>query len=184
MENIHIKTITTLVLLLMCGFFTTTVFAQKPTTVSNVDLNKYAGKWFEVARFPNRFQKKCVGNVTAEYKLQNNNRIQVVNRCELNNGKFDEAIGEAKIVDTQSNAKLKVRFAPKFISFLPFVWGDYWILDLGKNYEYALVGSPDRNYLWILSRTPNLSEKTFEQLKQTAQKQGFDASKLVKTVQK
>ena len=157
---------------------------ENPKTVESVDLKRYTGKWFEIARYPNRFQKQCVGNVTAEYSLQSNNRITVINKCLEKNGKLDEAKGEAKIVDTESNAKLEVRFAPKFLSFLPFVWGDYWILDLGQNYEYALVGSPDRKYLWILSRTQNLDTQTYEKLRQTAQREGFNADKLVKTLQK
>lgn len=161
------------------------IFAKQtdPKTVSSVDLNRYTGKWFEIARYPNRFQKQCVGNVTAEYSLQSNNRITVINKCLVKNGKIDEAEGEAKIIDTQSNSKLKVRFAPKFLSFLPFVWGDYWILDLGQNYDYALLGSPDRNYLWILSRTPNLDSATYEKLLQTAKREGFNADRLVKTQQ-
>ncbi len=155
----------------------------KPQTVQSVDLNRYVGKWFEIARYPNRFQRKCVGNVSAEYILRPNNRIMVINQCVKKDGKIDDAKGEAKIVDNQSNAKLKVRFAPKFLSFIPLVWGDYWILDLGKNYEYALVGSPDRKYLWVLSRTPKLDAKVFNNLRQIAQREGFNPDKLVLTAQ-
>lgn len=155
----------------------------KPQTVKSVDLNRYVGNWFEIARFPNRFQKQCVGNVSAEYSLQPNNRITVINKCLKKDGKIDDAKGEAKIVDKQTNAKLEVRFAPKFLSFIPLVWGDYWILELGKNYEYALVGSPDRKYLWVLSRTPKLDEQIFNNLRQVAQREGFNPDKLVMTVQ-
>lgn len=153
-------------------------------TVSSVDLNQYKGKWFEIAKFPNRFQKKCASNTTANYSLKENGRIEVLNQCTKENGEITKAIGEAKVVDKTTNAKLKVRFAPGFISFLPFVWGDYWILDLDPNYQNVLVGSPDRNYLWILSRTPKMDDVAYQKLVETAKTQGFDINKLEKTVQK
>lgn len=174
------------VLAVLVLFSSGSVLASQPDpkTVASVDLNRYKGKWFEIARFPNRFQDQCIGNVTAEYVLQSNNRVTVINKCAEKNGKTTEAKGEAKIVDSKSNSKLKVRFAPKFLAFLPFVWGDYWILDLGQNYEYALIGSPDRNYLWILSRNNTLDSATYEKIRQTAQKEGFNTERLVKTSQK
>ena len=153
-------------------------------TVSSVDLNQYKGKWFEIAKFPNRFQKKCASNTTANYSLKENGRIEVLNQCTKENGEITKAIGEAKVADKTTNAKLKVRFAPGFISFLPFVWGDYWILDLDKDYQNVLVGSPDRNYLWILSRTPKMDDVAYQKLVETAKTQGFDINKLEKTVQK
>lgn len=158
---------------------------KKPvTTVKSVDLDKYSGKWFEIARYPNRFQKKCAGEVTATYTLKQDKKVEVLNNCVKENGDTTKALGEAKIVDDKTNAKLKVRFAPGWLSWLPFVWGDYWILELDENYEYAVVGSPDRDYLWILSRESNLNEETYSALLQKVEKLGFDPKKLVKTRQK
>lgn len=152
-------------------------------TVPFVDLNKYAGKWYEIARFPNRFQEQCAGNVTAEYGLRPDGRISVVNRCRRADGSYDTAVGEARIADTESNAKLKVRFAPDWLSWIPFVWGDYWIIGLAHDYSYAVVGEPDRKYLWLLSRNPVLPEAAWREAVDVAASQGFDADKLVKTPQ-
>ena len=120
-----------------------------PSTVTSVDLSRYAGKWYEIARIPNRFQQDCVGNVTATYKTREDGRIDVLNACEQKDGETKSADGIAKIVDPSTNAKLKVSFV-SFFGYRPF-WGDYWILGLGRDYEYAVVGSPDRKYGWILA---------------------------------
>lgn len=152
-------------------------------TVTSVDLKRYAGVWYEIARYPNKFQKKCVGNTTAEYRLQDDGDITVINKCKETDGEFDTAKGEARIADKATSAKLEVRFAPKFLSFLPFVWGDYWIIDLGENYEYVAVGSPDRKYLWILSRTPQMSDSVYQNVLQTVREKGFEPNNLVKTPQ-
>lgn len=174
-------------LFLICLFLTAqNIAAQKkeqPTTVQSVDLNKYAGIWYEIARYPNKFQDQCVSDVTAEYVLEKDGGIVVVNKCKTSKDKFDEAKGKARIKDKQTNAKLEVRFAPKALSFLSSVWGDYWILDLGKDYDYALVGSPDRKYLWVLSRTPQLADEKYEGILQIAKQQGFIPEKLIKTRQ-
>lgn len=153
-------------------------------TVPAVDLDRYAGRWYEIARYPNKFQKQCVGNVTATYTRKPNGRIEVLNECVKKNGLVDSAKGEAKIVDESSNAKLKVRFAPKFLSIFGFVWGDYWIIDLGSKYEYAVVGSPDRDYLWILSRDKELSDAVYQNILRRVETQGFEPGKLIKTSQK
>lgn len=164
-----------------------TVFAQAKDdvkTVPSVDINRYAGKWYEIAKYPNRFQKKCTANTTAVYNLTGGGNIEVINSCQTQEGKIDEATGRAKIVDKNTNAKLKVRFAPSFLSFLPMVWGDYWVIDLEPNYQYAVVGTPKRDYLWILSRTPQLDENTYQGILNRIKEQGFDPNKLVKTPQK
>lgn len=156
---------------------------EKPTTVQSVDLNKYAGTWYELARYPNKFQDQCLSDVTAEYVIEKDGDIKVINRCKTSGGETDEAKGEARIKDKRTNAKLKVRFAPKFLSFIPQVWGDYWILDLGKDYDYALVGSPDRKYLWVLSRTKQIEDAKYQSIMQIAKDEGFNPDKLVKTEQ-
>ena len=152
-------------------------------TVQSVDLDRYSGKWYEVARYPNKFQKDCIGNVTATYSRQPNGRIEVLNECLKSGGKLNSAKGEAKIVDTATNAKLKVRFAPKFLSAFGFVWGDYWVLDLGADYEYAVVGDPKREYLWILGRNAEMSDSVYQEILKRIESQGFDPGKLNKTQQ-
>ena len=134
------------------------------STVAKVDLKRYVGTWYEIGRYPNGFQKQCVGNVTANYAVKPSGKLEVKNECLLKSGKTETAIGEAKIADKTTNAKLKVRFAPGALSFLPFVWGDYWVIDLGKDYEYAVVGDNSRKYLWILSRKPQMDEALYNEL--------------------
>jgi apolipoprotein D and lipocalin family protein len=152
--------------------------------VPQVDFGRYAGRWYEIARLPNRFQEKCAGQVTATYSQEPNGQIRVVNRCRQSNGEHIEAEGVAKLAGrNQPNSKLKVRFAPGFLSFLPMVWGDYQIIALASDYSHALVGSPDRKYLWILSRTPQLDEATYNRLVEEARSQGFDVMQLMKTRQ-
>jgi len=142
--------------------------------VGAVDLSRYAGRWYEIARLPNRFEKKCADSVTATYTLLSDGKVDVVNRCRKANGKFTTAEGTAKIVDKKTNAKLKVTF------FWPF-YGDYWILDLGPNYEYAVVGAPNREYLWILSRTPELDEQLYQRLLAKMSTRGFATERMIRT---
>jgi apolipoprotein D and lipocalin family protein len=161
-----------------------TAVAQTQTpvrTVPFVDLDRYAGGWFEIARFPNRFQRECVGDVRATYARRPDGRIDVVNRCRTAGGET-EARGVAGIVDEQAFAKLKVRFAPAWLSFLP-VWGDYWIIGLAPDYSWAVVGDPDRDYLWILARTPQLDEQSTAAATAAARNNGFDVERLVPTLQ-
>jgi apolipoprotein D and lipocalin family protein len=151
-------------------------------TVEKVDLDRYVGEWFEIARFPNRFQRKCAGDVRASYAKRADGRIDVVNRCRTSDG-MTEAHGIARIADTRTFSKLKVRFAPAALSFLPFVWGDYWILGLADDYSWAVVGSPDREYLWILARTAVIGEDTYQSAVAVARANGFAIERLEKTAQ-
>ena len=154
-----------------------------PSTVPEVDFNRYAGTWFELARFPNRFQRDCAGEVTATYAVREDGRIDVVNRCRTKEGGTKEAEGIARPASEGETSKLEVRFAPGFLSFLPFVWGDYWIIDLADDYSTAVVGSPDREYLWVLSRTPSMTADVYQQLVAAAAREGFDVDRLVRTAQ-
>ncbi len=153
------------------------------STVGAVDLSRYVGDWYEVARFPNRFEAKCAADVMARYRQQDGGTIEVTNSCRKADGTITMAKGAARIVDPLSNAKLKVRFAPAFLSFVPFVWGDYWIIGLEPQYRWAVVGSPDRKYLWVLSRTPQMDEREYAQAVERARANGFDVSRLEKTKQ-
>jgi apolipoprotein D and lipocalin family protein len=140
--------------------------------VSNVELEKYLGKWYEIAHLPARFQKDCT-DTTATYTLSEDGSISVLNECRRN-GKVKKVKGKAKVVDKNTGAKLKVTF------FWPFS-ADYWIIDLGKDYDYAVVGTPNRKYLWILSRTPQMDDKLFSQLLDFVKSKGFDVSNLIIT---
>jgi apolipoprotein D and lipocalin family protein len=157
---------------------------QPLEVVQSVDLKRYAGTWYEIARKPFKFQSQCVGDVTATYTLLDDGTIKVLNRCRKENGEIDEAEGRAKLAsDTGPNTKLKVRFAPAFLSFLPFVWGNYWIIDLAPDYSYAVVGEPDRKYMWVLSRTPAVDETTMQGILDRAKGKGYDLTGLIRTIQ-
>jgi apolipoprotein D and lipocalin family protein len=145
---------------------------EPPVPVSTVDLTRYVGKWFELAKIPNRFQKQCVGGTTAVYTLRDDGRIDVLNSCRKENGDIQEAKGLARVVDTLTNSRLEVSFF-SILGIRP-VWGDYWILGLGENYEYAIVGSPDRKYGWILSRTSQQPPAVLERIWAIVRDQGFD----------
>jgi apolipoprotein D and lipocalin family protein len=140
--------------------------------VPHVELKKYLGKWYEIAHLPARFQEGC-SDTTATYTLSEDGSISVLNECRRN-GKVKQVKGKAKVVDKNSGAKLKVTF------FWPF-YGDYWIINLGDNYDYAVVGTPNRKYLWILSRTPQMDDKLFSRLKDFGKSKGFDVENLIRT---
>jgi apolipoprotein D and lipocalin family protein len=164
-----------------------TVMASEQTPVTavpEVDLDRYCGTWYEIARLPNKFQKMCAGNTTAEYIRQPDGNITVINRCRTADGDLKEAEGIAKKADKNgSNAKLKVRFAPSWIGWLPFVWGKYWIIDLAPDYSYAAVGDPSRKYLWILSRTPHMKADVYDGIVKRVKAMGFDTDALMITEQ-
>lgn len=145
------------------------------STAEKVDLDRYVGKWFEIARLPQSFEKGCVG-VSAEYVARNDGKISVTNTCrkETCEGKIRVANGIARVVDPIDNSKLKVSF------FWPFE-GDYWILKLGQDYEYAVVGSPDRKSLWILSRTSQMDESLINEIKTEFTAKGFNTEAFIKT---
>ncbi len=153
--------------------------------VTFIDLERYMGVWYEIARLPNPFQDDCAGEITATYTLLGEDEIQVVNRCRGEDGKINEVEGRARRASPAGPAaKLEVRFAPAFLSFLPFVWGEYWIIDLDQGYRYAVVGEPDREYLWILSRTPELPEGTMHGILERVRARGYDLSGLIRTRQR
>ncbi len=144
-------------------------------TVDSVDVNRYVGKWYEIVRLPNSFQKEC-DCTTAEYSIIDSTTIRVLNKC-LKNGELDDAEGKAFVVEGSNNSKLRVQF------FWPFR-GDYWIIDLDSdNYSYAVVGTPSRKYLWILSRTKTMDDALLKSLIQKCKDKGFDVSKLIITKQ-
>ncbi len=161
--------------LLLSLIFVTNVFALE--TVSHVDVERYMGKWYEIAKYPNSFQKNCF-KAEANYKLKKNGEVEVVNTCLKDGKKVKEAEARAWIVDEITNAKLKVQFFAKFLK-LPFFAGDYWIIMLGDDYEYAVVSEPKQEFLWILSRTKKLEEYKLENILDELRQRGFDLNKIV-----
>lgn len=143
--------------------------------VPHVELERYLGKWYEIAHLPARFQEGCT-DTTATYTLSKDGNVTVLNEC-IRNGKIKQAKAKAKVADKNSGAKLKVTF------FWPFS-ADYWIINLGKDYDYAVVGTPNRKYLWILSRTPQMDDKLFSQLIESVKSKGFNVDNLIKTSHK
>lgn len=158
----------------------TPVSAQdEPVTVDFVDLERYAGTWYEIMKIPNFFQKPCVRGTTATYTPNDDGTIGVLNRCYGEDGEVVEASGVAEVVDPESNAKLRVSFVKVLGKEL--FWGDYWVIGLGEAYDYAIVGTGNRKYGWILSRTPELSSEQAEEALWTLREQGYDRDDFVVT---
>jgi apolipoprotein D and lipocalin family protein len=150
---------------------------QPLEVVDAVDLDRYLGRWYEIASYPAWFQKNCTA-VTADYALREDGLIEVVNSCRKGSldGKLKKAKGRAKVVDTETNAKLKVSF------FGPF-WGPYWIIDLDPEYQWAVVGAPNRKYLWILSRSPQMDQELYDKIIARLPAMGYDPAGLNMTLQ-
>lgn len=155
--------------------------AQTLATVEHVDLDRYLGKWYEIASIPQFFQRQCVRDVTAEYALQDG-AISVINRCTTKTGEISESAGQARIVDTVSNAKLEVTFVKLFGWRYQF-GGDYWVIDLASDYRYAVVGHPSRKYAWVLAKTPQLSSPDLAAIKNHLRANGYDTCGLLTTAQ-
>lgn len=147
-------------------------------TVNQVNLERYAGRWYEISRLPMWFERKCTGNITATYALREDQRIDVVNRCGTSEG-FISAKGIAEMPNPAHPGQLRVRFAPDWLSWFPVVWGDYWIMALDPEYRWVMVGAPNRAYLWILSRTPALDKQTVNTLKLQASALGFQVGEMI-----
>lgn len=153
--------------------------AGPPVTVDRVDLARYMGRWHEVALLPNFFQRRCVADTTAEYALREDGLVSVTNRCRTQSGEIDQVEGVARVVDPETNAKLEVSFVSLF--GLRLFWGDYWVLGLGDDYDYALIGTPSRRYGWILARDPNPSEAQLADWLKALAEQGYDPKAFVRS---
>jgi apolipoprotein D and lipocalin family protein len=153
---------------------------KAPQAVASVDITRYMGKWYEIAKIPNRFQKKCAGGTIAEYKLMADGTVLVVNSCLDPKGKRMVAKGIAKVTDPGTHAKLKVSFV-RFLG-MNFFWGDYWIVGLDREYQYAVVGVPGRKYGWILSRKPELSNEEWIAVKDILRSQGYNLRDFERTL--
>ena len=151
-------------------------------TITALDVPRYMGTWYEIAKFPNRFQAKCIANTRAQYLAQTDGSVQVLNSCTTADGTID-ALGLAKQVGATNSPKLQVRFAPAWLSWLPQVWGDYWVIDLDADYQLAAVSDAKREYLWVLSRAPQVNTKVYDALIERLKAQHFDVQKLERSAQ-
>lgn len=153
-------------------------------TIAKLDVPRYMGTWHEIAKFPNRFQANCVANTRARYLTQTDGSVQVLNSCVTADGSTIDALGLAKQVGPATSPKLQVRFAPAWLSWLPMVWGDYWVIDLDADYQLAAVSDAKREYLWVLSRTQQVNAKVYAALLERLQAQHFEVQKLELTPQR
>jgi apolipoprotein D and lipocalin family protein len=154
------------------------VFATEVESVPDLDIGRYAGEWHEIARLPMFFQRKCVSDITAQYTLNEDGQIGVVNRCRNDDGELEQAEGVARRVEGHPG-RLQVRFAPDWLSWMPFTWADYWVIALDSEYQWAVIGEPGRDYLWILSRTPELGRTQFDQIKARVVDMGYELDELI-----
>ncbi len=154
--------------------------SAEPKAVDAIDVQKYAGTWYEVARLPMYFQRNCASDVQAKYSLNADKTIKVRNQCLNKEGDLDVSEGVA-YPQNDGNSQLKVSFLPKGLRWMPFSKGDYWVLRVDEDYQVALVGGPSHRYLWLLSRTPDVDEAVIEDYLNTAIAQGYDLSKLIRT---
>lgn len=171
-----------IITVLIAIFILNISFAQndKPIkTVKYVDLKKYSGLWYEISKIPNRFQKQCISGATAKYIIDEDGDIKVINGCIDEDGELDIADGVAKVVDKKSNAKLEVSFV-SFLGIRPF-WGDYWIIGLDENYKWAIIGTPNRKYGWVLSRTPQVDKEVMQKINSILIENGYDPGKFVES---
>ena len=152
-------------------------------TIERLDVARYLGTWYEIAKYPNRFQRQCVADTQAQYRLRDDGQLDVINRCRQANGETAEAVGRARQDGPADSPRLPVRFAPAWLSWLPMVWGNYWVIDLDTGYQLAAVSEPKREYLWILSRTPTVDAAAYQALLGRLRAKGFDLSKLERTAQ-
>ncbi|RYL22065.1 lipocalin family protein [Acinetobacter piscicola] len=170
--------VTALAIIISLSF---TARAEKvtPRAVDQVDIQQYAGKWYEIAHLPMYFQRKCVSNISAQYTVNVDQTIGVLNSCMIENGEIISSEGVA-YPQNQGNSKLKVSFLPPSLRWIPFTKGHYWVLRVDPKYKVALVGGPSTKYLWILSREPQLDEATYQSYLETAKYYGYDITKLIK----
>jgi apolipoprotein D and lipocalin family protein len=146
--------------------------------VAALDLDRYAGRWHEIAHLPMFFQRQCVGDITATYTRLPDGQVEVRNACRTKDGDRDESVGAARPVPGTPGA-LKVRFAPGWLGWVPGIWADYWVVELDPAYRWAVVGGPKRKYLWVLSRDPAMSQATFDGIRARAARRGYPVQDLV-----
>ena len=166
-------------LLLLLACIAPAAHAADPvTSVQALDISRYAGQWYEIARLPVSFQDECAGDITAAYTLRDDELIGVRNACRTVDGETSVAEGVARQVKGHPG-RLEVRFAPDWLSWVPFLWADYWVIDLDPGYTWAVIGEPGREYFWILSREPAMDRALFDKIKARAVAMGYDLAPLI-----
>ena len=150
------------------------------TAIPYLDLNRYLGRWYEIARLPIKYEDEHASDVTANYSVNPNGKVRVDNRCFDEHDKPSNAVGEADPID-DTKAKLRVNFLPAALRWIPFTDGDYWVLKIDRDYQIALVGTPDHKFLWVLARENSISEASFELYMEEARRQGFSLGRLIRT---
>lgn len=151
--------------------------ARAPAVAQVVDLGRYVGTWYEIARLPTPHERRCAQDVTATYRIDGAG-VRVINRCRRRNGSVAEVRGRARVADPVSRAKLRISFAPAWLRWLPWAWSDYWILDVSPDYGMALVGTPDLKSLWVLAREPTIPDASYHALLLQAAAQGYDTRRM------
>lgn len=151
-------------------------------SVRALELSRYLGLWFEIGRLPLRFEDEGARDVTAEYSLRDDGTVRVDNRCLDDKGEPAQAIGQA-LPDPQHPGRLRVSFLPEALRWIPFTRADYWVLRIDDDYRHALVGTPDRTYLWLLARQPAIADDVQASYLATAEEQGFDLSRWIRPAQ-
>ncbi|MEY4751794.1 MAG: hypothetical protein RIQ60_4008 [Pseudomonadota bacterium] len=149
--------------------------------VAAMDVPRFMGRWYEIALLPNVFQRQCTSDTRADYRLLPGGQVEVINSCRKADGELIQALGQARQLGAATSPRLEVRFAPQWLSLLPWVWGDYWVIDLDVDYQLAAVGSPSRQFLWILSRQPEVDARAYDALIARVAALGFDVSALRRT---
>ncbi|BEV70883.1 MULTISPECIES: lipocalin family protein [unclassified Paludibacterium] len=170
-------------LFLLCTLLPLASQADSLTAIPRLDVNRYLGTWYEIAKYPNWFQRHCVADTTAQYDLNSDHQLSVLNRCRNSKGEIEQASGIARQLGGPDSARLEVSFAPTWLQIAPLVWGDYWVIDLDAKYQLAAVSEPTRKYLWILSRTPQVKPSAYQSLLARLEVMGFDTSGLTLTPQ-
>lgn len=148
------------------------------TAIPSLDLGRYLGRWYELCRLPMKYEDETASDITARYSLNDDGTIRVDNRCFDAEGEPSQAVGKASPVD-DANSRLKVTFLPEFLRWMPFTSGDYWVLKLDPDYQVSLVGTPDRQYLWLLARRPDVAQAIRDEYLAEARRQGFDLDRLI-----
>lgn len=166
----------------LCGLAAAPVHAALPPppleAVPDLDLDRYAGDWHEIARLPVAQEKHCVAAITVRYTRLADGTLSVRNACVAADGEQIAATGLARIADDDP-ARLELRFAPNWLGWVPFVWNDYWVIAIDEDYRWAIVGEPDRRRLWFLARTPTVDAELLESLKGRARTHGYDLDALI-----
>jgi apolipoprotein D and lipocalin family protein len=179
-SRIFVLTAVTVTLVVLAGL-QASARANTLEIVDDLDVKRYAGTWYEIARLPNWFERNCSGDITANYSINADGTIAVSNRCTKKNGVAEAANGIGRFKDPElKKGHLKVTFAPGWLRFLPFVWADYCVIYLDDGYKFALIGEPGRKYLWVLAREKNIDKEQLDKMLQIAEKQGFNLSKLIR----